>query len=468
MPAIITDKIRRSTTENYFNKFTEANDEGLLSSPSDSGKGVWIGIGRSQPWAGNETGANFIVPYPSSMPFDERLVRENLSALVRGSVHYLIPRNRLLEGRRYKKYDPTDWSCFYPSNAEDGSELLPCYVEFGGHVYLILNNNNGAQKGVGNPSLSSYGTQTVDGYRYAYVTSVPAGSTFFTNQFIEIPDDNPAGAKSGDQLGLIFGYRAVSRGTGYTNSDTATIRGLNLNGTVRPPENVSITTTTGGQIQSIALPTSGAPGWLKATVTINSGTGSGAHFVPLIGPAQGFGENIREHLPAWFLGVAADFEGKVEGAAKIIPFRQISVILNPERNPAAESGDSPGLVNARDAMDALNYFVLNSLPLPNEIPTTGSVITQTSSGARAYFDRYREVDSEHRFYFHNSSFSSNVNILPFDASGNISISNVSYVYTSLSSPEYVHGTGDVLFIENRNRIDRSVSQTEEVKVVIQY
>lgn len=480
MPAIITDKVRRSTTEHFYKLFTEANDAGQSGSPSSSGEGVWIGIGRSQPYAANEGATDFSVPYPGSMPFDEELVRENVFSLVRGEVQYLIPRNRLIQGRRYKKYDPTDWSCFYPSNAEDGSELLPCYVEVNRRIYLILQNGGGSALPTATLPNAVNTIQTFDGFTFAYVTEVPSDSKFYTPQFVEIPEKNSDALDySNDPSGFLYGFKVVSGGSGYAAGNTATIRGVDASGNYKEYTDRPITLGPGGSITGITLPTlavgdSNLTGWKKASVRI-TGIGTGAHIVPLIGPVNGFANpanDIKEHLPVWFLGVTADFEGKVEGAAKIIPFRQISVIYNPDRDPTNESNIANGqLIPDENAMDGLRYFVLDSSP--SETPNTGTVILETATGSRAYFDRYREVDingtPEHRFYFHESSFSPTADAFPnFSANGTITIGNVSYTYTSIGEPEYVRGTGDVLFVENRNRIDRSVSQTEEIKVVIQF
>jgi hypothetical protein len=470
MPAIITDNLRRETTQKFLNEFLEANTTGKQD---NTGEGVWIGLGRSQEWSAQESTSGFSLPYPGTMQFDEDEVKRNLQTLVRATIHTVLPRNRWISGRRYKRYDPTDWSCFYPSNdIESGDELLPCYIENNGNIYLVLDNFGGAQFST-LPSLTTYGTATGSNYRLLYLTSVPGGSPFFTNQFIEIAENE--GSTTGDPQGLLYGFRRVSGGSGYSGGTTiARIVGKD---SVGNPRTVTVTATvsSGGQVTELSLPGSESSAdrlnWTKDTSVFIESTenGTGAKFLPLIGPENGFASNVLASLPSWFIGVSADFEGKVEGAAKIIPFRQISVILNPERDASAESGVLGNTIADEDAMDALPYFVLDQSP--NDIPVTGSTVSQGNS--RAFFDRYRQIELqggtfEHRFYFHQVVDSSSVNMLPFTASGDIEVAGLSYTYTAIENPEYVRGTGKVYFIENRSRIDRSVSQTEEVKVIVQF
>src|SRR5690606_2854021 len=126
--------------------------------------------------------------------FEEAIIKENLISLVRVrdiDLSRLIPRNRLQFGRAYKVYDPSDSECFYPS-IQGGIEILPCYVEYQGHILLILaNNNNETVSAL--PDISfiagqGAGVITSSNYSYAYVAPLPVGSRFITQQFVEVRD----------------------------------------------------------------------------------------------------------------------------------------------------------------------------------------------------------------------------------------------------------------------------------------
>lgn len=458
MAAIITDTFRRNSAQNLFDRYAQEID-------------AFVGIGKSDPWNDLEGTPGFSVPHPVGGDTESLIVKENLAALVRISssdVSRLIPRNRLILNRIYKVYDPTDSSCFYPS-LDGGVEILPCYVEHEGQILLILENNNNSPVtafpnltfviGDGGVVLSG------DDYRYAWCASLPAGSRFITQQFVEVR--NPLDSISNDPRGLVFAAKRISGGSGYTSA-TATLVGRDENGDEIADENLSATIED-GEIVSIQVPI-GLVGYAAASIEID-GDGEGAHFVALSNTLlHGFATKPLEVLPSWFVGFAVDFIGRLGGSGKIIPFRQISIIEEPEFNEYNQSTEDTSVYNEGDAADALKYFVLDSEP-PTNFPA-GVIVEDTSTGARGWVDKTVTVDvegsPEYRVYFHQND-SPEVNFKPFDlAGGTISINgSAGLTYSELRLPEYEPQSGKVIFLENRPRIDRNENQTEEIRIVIQ-
>jgi hypothetical protein len=76
------------------------------------------------------------------------------------------------------------------------------------------------------------------------------------------------------------------------------------------------------------------------------------------------------------------------------------------------------------------------------------------------------VDGTTIKYHQNSN--SDVNMIPFGNNEAITNDAVTVgTIASKSNPEYTPESGEVLFLENREAIQRSSNQTEQVKIVIQ-
>jgi hypothetical protein len=224
---------------------------------------------------------------------------------------------------------------------------------------------------------------------------------------------------------------------------------------------------------------------------------------PLISPIDGFGNNPVAELPAFYAGLAVDFNGDVEGEIPTgISYRQISLIRQPIRNA---SDDSPaptgdGEYGLQEVLSGLRRITVASNTAEADLNaiTSGDIITETTADgdydaiadiddgqsdyvkAKGFVD-YVDVTNKH-IYFHQND-SANVNHNDFTtgdgATTKITIAKASdgfttnipemtYTADSNVTPELTPRTGEVLFLENRKPIQRAASQEEEIKLVIQF
>lgn len=224
-------------------------------------------------------------------------------------------------------------------------------------------------------------------------------------------------------------------------------------------------------------------GFINASVVIaDTGVtpGIGASVIPSVAPIEGFGINILDNLPTWFLGLAADFaQDLIVNAdyprvdAQYLSYRQISLIKNPVLDDEIEIGENT--VDDKTSADALQYLTIPG-SITSILATTGDIITQNIGDAikpKAFFDSYvyDSVTGTGRLYFHQND-SSKVNYRKFIVTAGASIyindvTGTTYAFNALNDSEYHHNTGEVLFLENRKAISRNSNQTEEIKLVIQ-
>ena len=213
--------------------------------------------------------------------------------------------------------------------------------------------------------------------------------------------------------------------------------------------------------------------------------------IPLTLPFEGIGFDPDRDLPSFYAGIAVNFIGEIDGESPVgysVDVRQISLVKNPVRNALGDSEgvidnnqSAAGLYTDTEAYDALKYLTLQNLGGSNNGLTRDYIgrdfiIEQGSTGARAWLDYADNVDD--RFYYHQNS-DPRVNFKKFaaDAAGasTLQITSIDgyndqlvYSVASCEEAEYITGTGDLIFYENRKPINRNFNQTDEVKLVIQF
>ncbi len=328
--------------------------------------------------------------------------------------------------------------------------------------------------------------------------------------------------------GLIYGFKIIEGGSGIVATDSIKLVGRDELGGIKDDVLVSdgVTSTNftvsiaGGKITELFITDliatqASFKNYSQASIIVDGHTE--VNILPIIAPVEGFGFSPQNDLPSFYAGISADFDGDVESEALInTSFRQVSLLKTPTRNilhfntladilaqgsgtqntfyiddatgtvytwngsnyieevgvTEPDNDNSGPLYGPADAYDSLYYMTYDSnsggITRAYEV---GSVITQPSTGSKAWLDAV-DVDQE-RIYFHQNS-SPDVNQKPFDpAETTIEILEPgsgtpdSSVFVGIEYPEHVHNSGKVLFLENRKRIERDASQNENVRIVIQ-
>lgn len=439
-------------------------------------------------------------------------------AAIYGNAGYVLPRYNWASGTYFKAYDPSDPSCYYPSTLPNGSLAYPCYAVWnsgsGDKVYICAQSgiDSSSQKTVtsqphqGATVIGTVATALADSYRWTYVSDLGldtgatltakglttangnTSSTLDSNQFFKIyrratttGSSIPITAPTAS-AGAIYSCRVVSGGAGYEVGSTFVIDGDGSGA-----EGTITSIGSGGAILTVTMTTNGS-GYKTGAVRFTTGAATTpATIVPRIAPEKGFGYDVVSDLPAWYAGFHGNFvyDAVYPGTADVPStdqIRQISLI----RNPVVYTSSTGSTITYR----CLKSFVINTTSAAN-LPAFGDVIEQrggTGIGARGYVDLVNIGASTTTIYYHQNSSTFglvglNLTPIPFtsgaykiyrkpdyaEATAVTPDPGLSLVISGVtSSEEYVHGTGEVLYLQNRVPITQAPGQTEPLTIVTQF
>lgn len=454
MPAIITDNFRKQNRENLV----------ALMDPLSSPTRFFVGLGKSDPWDENESLSTYTAPVSGGSVKDKLDAVDNLISLKSlDGVSTLVPKNTWSSGRKYKVYNPTNISCL-----DYTSGIHPCYVynETGKTIYMCLSKPSDGTLSINEPTSADYEPfQTADGYVWVKVFFNNLTTDLFYSSANFIPVEDPA-IPDTSCSGILYGFNIENGGSAYT-ATTGTITvdvKYNDGSSDTLVINVSLSVSS-GIIRRVYLPVAsigvGNADIVRASVVSSSITGgTGAVFTPLITPIDGFNSHVLDVLPSYFIGVSANFEDDMDGDVSTnVSYRQVTVIQDPLTN------DSPLSFTSMDALKHVEGELLSgSVTVGN---TAGKIIT-FSNGAKAFVD-YIELISgaDYRFFFHQNSSTSINRLTPESGTATLEGATIDIGSPAVIEPEYVSGTGEVLFIENRKPITRANNQIDNVRIVIQ-
>ena len=526
----------------------------------------FIGIGKSDAWendsAGNtETAINFSAPIPSGSIDESEEVLDNLIAAVgiadtsNSKVYYLIPRNNWTSGRRYKRWNKNDPDMFNLSTV-GGVTYYPSYTINQNKIYVCLDNGSSVTGGftpttntyVPQPSTSAPTGSATDtasrepaqfsseGYTWAYVADLDTTSKFNTDQFVSITQEatvRTGGTEANGKTdadaatgGIVYGFEIINSGVSTNISSSGSTGHLELIGTNSSsgPESGSTTTyqltyetDSSGRVSLVKFTSGTTPAnfvhdFERGSVRIKPGQSgqftTAPVIKPLIAPKNGFGYTPTQDLPAFYVGIASDLVGNVEGeASTALTYRQISLLRNIDRDLTGTTSGSAdatgqGTYNAFEVYDGLRRVCIDDTTSLADVQA-GDIIKDVSTTvdatdgteptpALAFVDYVDDTgDGTNKFIYYHQNNSSKINQQEFETSsakiqilqndgvtqrGSHSSITVATVGSSASgneakgyqNPEAKPRTGEVMFLENRKPIQRASAQTEEIKLVIQF
>lgn len=346
---------------------------------------------------------------------------------------------------------------FYVRNSQD-------------QVFKCLFNNSGIASNT-MPTISIGGelpenpyVETADGYKWKYMYTIPTGlkNKFFTDKYMPVLRDSIVFSNSKD--GRIDIVKIIDGGSGYYGGTTVSnysIVEVEGDGTL-----ADITVdVVNGVITDINI-INGGNNYTTATLTLNDPIkqqiGNTANLQAVIGPQYGHGFDAARELGASSLMVSVDFSGDVGGYLPV----------------------------DADGEDTIRQFTLiKDVKLKTEAFATASVYPMYTkifvSNPPVEFDNNAEV------YVGNSYESAvfKATVVHFDNASNVlylnnligdldlveneavrqkgSPSSFAKAFTVVR-PDINIFSGEILYIENRNKIIRNPSQTETLKLVVEF
>lgn len=299
---------------------------------------------------------------------------------------------------------------------------------------------------------------------FAYVNNAAAASALsegdyaqYLNQKASLDHANAAGIER---------IEVSAGGTNYAAADvfTVTITGDGASAAVVDAG----VTVSGGAITGIVINNKGTNySFADMTVAHNNASGgtvgSGAIVNATISPPLGHGTDPKGELGGFFVGVNTQLSGSGGAGADLTvgnDFRQISLIKNP-------TNFGTTTVSTATTLKAMSYLDFASgVTVANY--TVDELLVGGSSGAQAYVV---QIDSTNGYIYYTqnsktgyTSFTNGEAVVgqTSSTSGALESSN------AVGNPEVNRGSGEMLFLENRNPINRSTTQIEDIKVIIEF
>ena len=345
-------------------------------------------------------------------------------------------------------------------------------------VYKCLDNNNNGQSTIEPTGENTLILETSDNYKwkYMYTLSASAQANFLSTDFMGVSSNSTVTNAAVD--GAVNIVKIKTSGTGGTNGTYTNIpmRGDGSNG------QVSITIAS-GSVTAVSVTAAGT-GYSYANIRVadinvaGGGSLSGAELDCIIEPKGGHGFDPFEELGAFFVILNTSFEGAETANSGDFTttndFRRVALIRDPK------SAGSAATVTTLRATRAVRF---------SGTPGTFQVdekITQTNTGA---VGKVVQFDSANKILFYTQTrysdegVDANGNKILFSGTDTINgatssatgiptgvtetVNNVSLV-SGHSLPEIDEDSGDVMYIENRAPVARSVDQTENVKLIIEF
>ena len=485
MPAIITSKFRRNNAQAFETSFGSSGNKYYLGIGKPSAFGT-----KTRPDGRTEnlgTDSTPITPADSVQQeydtFDDLLAVKRITS---SDVSFAAPRINWTSGTVYDYYRHD-----YGNRITGGTSIQSAnsgatnlydanfYVMNSNfQVYKCLDNNNNGQSTIEPTGENTLILETSDNYKWKYMftLSASAQANFLSTDFMGVSSNSTVSNAAVD--GAINIVKIKTAGTGGTNGTYTNIpmRGDGSNG------QVSITIAS-GSVTAVSVTAAGT-GYSYANIRVSdinvAGGGSltGAELDCIIEPKGGHGFDPFEELGAFFVILNTSFEGAETANSGDFTttndFRRVALIRDPK------SAGSAATVTTLRATRAVRF---------SGTPGTFQVdekITQTNTGA---VGKVVQFDSANKILFYTQTrysdegVDANGNKILFSGTDTINgatssatgiptgvtetVNNVSLV-SGHSLPEIDEDSGDVMYIENRAPVARSVDQTENVKLIIEF
>ena len=474
MAAIITTPFRVLNAENFKEDVT--------------GSSVYLTIGKSDVWSNATSDLTDTTPFvpgdhidDTSESFQQLLGMKRVTS---SDISHVVPRYNYDDGQTYVAWDSNDSDIF------DERFYVVTRSEF--KVYKCIK---------AGPSVTTVqpvhtGVEPVtlgDGYtwKYMYTITTADSEKFLTNSYMPVKTlqvssvladtsvDKPQqssqilSASNANAAG-IERIEVTAGGSGYTSAPTVTITGDGSGATVAATD----ITISGGAITAIGIGTESS-GSAKGTdytiadIVISGGGGSGGSARAVISPPLGHGVDPVKELGAFYIALNAQLDSAEGGDLTVgNDFRQIGILKNPFKradNSGQANGAATTTVATASTLKGLKYLQMDSSA---DVTTynVDALLTGGTSTAKAYLAEI-DVANKRLYYYQNrktgfKSFATSgeaINgTLPTGGNSSTVTSN------SLQNSEFVEGSGQLVFLENRAPISRTASQIEDIKCIIEF
>ena len=460
MTAIVTSNFRVINAENF------------KEDVADAATSVYVGIGKSDVWSLTTSDTTDTTPTTPVDALDTlgEAYQNMIGMKLIGSadISHVVPRYTWASDTSYHAWDSDDGSIFDKKFyiVTNEFKVYKC-IKAGGSVSTVQPTQT-----LTDPTAES------DGYiwKYMYTISVADAEKFLTTSYMPVKtvsldfvSDSVAeetlseadyaqylNQKASKESPTAAGIERIDVIAGGTYSSTPTVS-ISGDGTLATATAVMSGSGSNQTVDSINITNKGT-NYTVADITFSAGDASAR---AVISPELGHGVQPIKELGAFFIGLNTQLTGTEGGDLTVgNDFRQVTLIRNPKLY-------GPGAVATAATLKALRYMDFQPTTTVTDYLVDELIVGQTS-GAQAYIV---EIDAATGYvYYHQNdktgytSFIGGENIVGQTSSVNGSLEAAN----SLGTPQVHPGTGDIMFLENRNPINRTTTQIEDIKVIIEF
>ena len=338
-------------------------------------------------------------------------------------------------------------------------------------VYKCLNNNNNSPSTQEPSSTTSAPYRESDGYVWKYMFSVNANDfeKFKSDEYIPIPETSTITQNISNAIlptsnygGAIYNVVIKAGGTNYTANSEFDIIGDGTGGKVRV-----ISTDATGSITSIKVIN---PGTGYTFAQVNTTGGSNASLEPIISPKEGM---ATTGMPLEMGAYRLALHCKLENSDFVFgnDFGVVGIIYNP-----ITTSSSNKLIGTRKM--TLQFASPGTSPLASSKETYDDAPISTpssGSGATGRIVHYEPdtVNNIYTIYFTQENvvgagLRSDGSRPSFVDGESIIIKSETVTIDTVSEPEIVRGSGEIIYIDNRDSISRAQDQTEDFKIILEF
>ena len=462
--------------------FRSVNAENFKEDVKDDDTSVYVGIGKADAWSNSLSDTTDTTPFTPVDALDatgEAFQNMIGMKLVQASdISHVVPRHTWENDETYVPWDSDDGSIF-------DKKFYIITSEF--KVYKAIK-AGGAGSTVEPIQTLPDPQPESDGYtwKYMYTLGVADAEKFLTNSYMPVttidskagyPDPQPTeySSDSAAKAALSEAYYAqyLNQKASLNSSTAAGIERIEVTngGTYSATPVVTISgdgtgaaaiavMSGSGSSQTVASITVDAKGTDYTVADITFSTGDAAARA-VIAPARGHGTDPVTELGGFFIALNTQLTGAEDGDLTVgNDFRQVTIVRNPFNYGTA-------VVATAITRKTLRYLdFVSSVTVTNF--DVDEVITGATSGAEAFVVE-RDATSGYLYYNQNSktgykSFEDNETV----TGATTSTSGVLESSGALGNPEVEPGSGAIMFLENRNPINRTATQIEDIKVIIEF
>jgi len=337
---------------------------------------------------------------------------------------------------------------------------------------MAINGGSITVNAVNGNTLTTSGNITVsadDILTFAFASDAAAEASLTEADFAQYL--NQKASRDSLTAGGIERFEITAAGSGYTDgthtfaSGSSGPRFVTITGDGTGAE--ATATVSGGVVTAINITNKGT-NYTVADVVIAGQGGADATARAVLAPKGGHGVDPRAELGGFFLSLNVQLVGATDvDLTTGNDFRQITLIKEPRLYNAVPLA---GAISSADTLKALNYLDLTASG--NSFPAfvVDELIVGQTSTAQAYVV---EIDADEGYlYYHQNS---KTGYTPFQhdevitgQTSQVSGTIESSANNGLGNPEVDRASGQILFLENRDPINRTTTQIEDIKVILEF